>query len=222
MKFQKNITVADKAVMDYNGSIKRGSFAMNYEQQYIDYLVQFHADRDYFECHEIMEEHWKANPSSPYRKAWLGLIQVAVSLYHQRRGNQRGALLMMDSALTNLDGAPLEKLGLEPGKLMRLLEDRRRQLKLGSGPYSDMNLPLQDERLLQACLQRCEERGVRWMKTSNPADHFLTNKHTLRDRSGVIQERSRRLERKRLAREQLAAGQQAGRSGETARNQAQA
>ena len=30
-----------------------------YSQAYIDYLVHFHGDRDYFECHELLEEHWK-------------------------------------------------------------------------------------------------------------------------------------------------------------------
>ncbi|PAD68333.1 hypothetical protein CHH83_14265, partial [Bacillus sp. 7586-K] len=33
-----------------------------YDQEYIDFLVHFHCDRDYFECHEILEEHWKKDP----------------------------------------------------------------------------------------------------------------------------------------------------------------
>lgn len=30
-----------------------------YPAEYLEYLVYFHADRDYFECHEILEEYWK-------------------------------------------------------------------------------------------------------------------------------------------------------------------
>lgn len=30
-----------------------------YPTAYIKYLFHFHTDRDYFECHELLEEHWK-------------------------------------------------------------------------------------------------------------------------------------------------------------------
>lgn len=30
-----------------------------YPPEYIEFLYHFHCDRDYFECHEILEELWK-------------------------------------------------------------------------------------------------------------------------------------------------------------------
>lgn len=30
-----------------------------YPEAYIEYLAEFHGSRDYFECHELLEEHWK-------------------------------------------------------------------------------------------------------------------------------------------------------------------
>lgn len=52
-----------------------------YPKAYIEYLVHFHSDRDYFECHEILEEHWKQDGRN---KGWLVLIQTAVAFYHYR------------------------------------------------------------------------------------------------------------------------------------------
>ena len=32
---------------------------MVYPEAYIEYLMYFHGNRDYFECHEVLEEYWK-------------------------------------------------------------------------------------------------------------------------------------------------------------------
>ncbi len=61
-----------------------------YPKAYIDYLVEFHATRDYFECHEILEEYWKEDPPKKRKRYWVGFIQLAVALYHHRRQNTAG------------------------------------------------------------------------------------------------------------------------------------
>ncbi|KPC99353.1 hypothetical protein LR69_02339 [Geobacillus sp. BCO2] len=73
-----------------------------YPNAYIEYLVHFHSDRDYFECHEILEEHWKQDGRN---KGWLVLIQMAVAFYHYRRGNTSGALRLIRRARALLDEA---------------------------------------------------------------------------------------------------------------------
>ena len=60
---------------------------MNFPQKYIEYLVHFHGDRDYFECHEILEEYWKKIDNGNKESIWVGLIQLAVANYHHRRKN---------------------------------------------------------------------------------------------------------------------------------------
>ncbi|WP_260405419.1 DUF309 domain-containing protein, partial [Paenibacillus sp. 598K] len=63
-----------------------------YPDDYIQYLIEFHVTRDYFECHELLEEYWKEQPGDdPFYDTWVGLIQIAVSQYHHRRSNHRGA-----------------------------------------------------------------------------------------------------------------------------------
>ncbi len=74
-----------------------------YPTEYIQFLIHFHGDYDYFECHEILEEYWKTKPRGNRDDYLVGLIQVAVSLYHQRRTNWNGATKMMKSAITILE-----------------------------------------------------------------------------------------------------------------------
>ncbi|GJM74097.1 hypothetical protein HMSSN036_63130 [Paenibacillus macerans] len=60
---------------------------MSYEPLYVAYLVYFNRDRDYFECHEVLEELWLERDHDPLYK---GLLQVAVGLFHARSGNVSG------------------------------------------------------------------------------------------------------------------------------------
>lgn len=169
-----------------------------YPQELIEYMVYFHAQRDYFECHEVMEEFWKAEPESPNRQAWLGLIQLAVGLYHHRRSNLRGAIKMLTSAVGHLQEARLEKLGLEKEKLLRLLQLRLQQLHdQPEASYGDINIPIADPQLLQQCQLHAEQAGVVWGRASDLDNKELIHKHTLRDRSDVIRARRLEIEKRR-------------------------
>jgi hypothetical protein len=59
----------------------------------------------FFEAHEELELLWRATPPGPDREFLQGLIQLAVSLEHWRRGNPRGAWGQYQKALRRL--APL-------------------------------------------------------------------------------------------------------------------
>lgn len=73
-----------------------------YPLAYIEYLAHFHGSRDYFECHELLEAHWKLEQNHERKVIWHGLIQVAVASYHERRGNFAGAVKMMEQAVNRL------------------------------------------------------------------------------------------------------------------------
>lgn len=166
-----------------------------YPQPYLEYLVQFHAERDYFECHEILEEFWKSAPAAERQAVWVGLIQIAVGLYHQRRGNWRGAGKMLGSALNIIRQHPedIRRLGLDSAALTQLLEERLEEVRCGA-PYRSMTLPIQEEALRRAYEQACALRNVPVTRDSDMSDHYLLNKHMLRDRSDVYAERERQLE----------------------------
>lgn len=65
---------------------------------YIQYLAHFHGDRDYFECHETLEEYWKATDAGNKKSIWVALILLAVSTYHHRRNNFPGAIRTLTKA----------------------------------------------------------------------------------------------------------------------------
>lgn len=167
-----------------------------YPESYIQYLVHFHGDRDYFECHEILEEYWKSQPVREH--VWVGLIQLAVGLYHQRRGNFAGAHKMLKSSFSILRSIPevVTGLGLDPQELDRLLEMLVQHAAEGK-PYQMITLPIANQQLLARCQEQCEKEGFLFGQSSAPADESILHRHTLRDRSEVIREREQQLQRKR-------------------------
>jgi len=163
-----------------------------YPQAYKEYLLFFQAERDYFECHEVMEEYWKEHPDDERSRTYVGLIQMAVALYHHRRGNQAGARKMLDSALRNLEPQHVAALGLDDAALRERLTTRLAALDAEDGAaaaFADLDLPVRDAALLAECQAACAERGLEWGRPSELADAELVHKHTRRDRSDVIRER---------------------------------
>jgi predicted metal-dependent hydrolase len=167
-----------------------------YPEALVDYLVYFHADRDYFECHEILEEYWKSLPSETRSDLWVGLIQIAVGLYHHRRGNFVGAEKMINSAIKRLNAGELDRWGFAGKELIDRLIIRKKEIH-ERRPYEDMDLPLHSKRLLLVCESRCAERNVCWLSQSDLQNEFLIHKHKLRDRSEVLAEREAEIRRRK-------------------------
>jgi predicted metal-dependent hydrolase len=168
-----------------------------YPTALLDYLVHFHTDRDYFECHEILEDYWKSLPSEGKNSTWVGMIQIAVALYHQRRGNFAGAKKMLASAIQilseNADG--LAALGLSRDELLHRLQERLEAIEKNQA-YHSLDLPIADPALLERCQQFSAERGLVYGSPSNLEDSSICNKHLKRDRSDVIAKRAEELKRK--------------------------
>ncbi|MEH7380851.1 DUF309 domain-containing protein [Bacillus sp. JJ1533] len=165
-----------------------------YPQALIKYLIYFHCDRDYFECHEVLEDHWKEDPVHERKLYWVGLIQIAVSLYHYRRKNTAGASKMMKSALTicKKQRFELSQLGFHVDELIELLQKKLHDIDNGT-PYESINLPLTDKTLLSTCISKATQSGKSWGKTSDLSNEKLIHKHTIRDRSETIAERQKQL-----------------------------
>lgn len=58
-------------------------------------------DGQYFECHETLEALWKAE-RRPLRQLYQGVLQIGVALLHLERGNQRGAVRLLERGLNHL------------------------------------------------------------------------------------------------------------------------
>lgn len=176
-----------------------------YPREYIEYLVQFHGVRDYFECHEIMEEYWKKDSGSPMTPIWLGLIQVAVGLYHERRGNRVGALKMLESSLSHLYEEGMARVGIDGDAFTadireRIVRLKQHQAEPKEEPYRDMDISFADPDLDKLCADEAAKLSVPWIAPSDLSDEMTVHKHLRRDRSGVVRERLARLEEKRKLR----------------------
>ncbi len=165
-----------------------------YPQEYIEFLIHFHGDRDYFECHEILEEYWKQSDPGNKDSIWVGLILVAVSTYHHRRGNFNGAKRTLEKALRifEMHAHFLSKLGINGPDLLNLLNDRLLAMETRQA-YSSFSLPISDPSLLDSCLKTCQQRGLEWGKESDLTNDPLIHRHKQRDRTSVIEERYRML-----------------------------
>lgn len=122
---------------------------MAYEPLYLAYLVYFNRDRDYFECHEVLEELWLEKDKDPLYKA---LLQVAVGLYHFRNGNVRGGLIMMNRSHGVLGRYPGETLGINLAKLVQEVGLYASQLNhYAERPfaYYDLTIDITDPSLAQ-------------------------------------------------------------------------
>jgi uncharacterized protein len=175
---------------------RRSEAIMAYPESYIKYLCHFHGTRDYFECHEILEEYWKSKNQQEI--IWVGLIKIAVALYHHRRGNFNGAEKMMKNALKIVtdEKISIQKLGLEALELENILKKRLQEIQ-NKEKYYSLNLPITDDTLLQKCQNICQTLNVKWGDSSNENDPYLLHKHKLRDRSDVINERLQQLQFKK-------------------------
>lgn len=173
---------------------------MKYPNAYIEYLIQFHATRDYFECHELLEEYWKEQPQDPLSELWVACIQIAVAQYHERRRNYRGAQLMYQSALKKLAAQDSGQIGLEHERLAALLEARTAACK-AEAEYVDLSLPIADQQLLVFCQQLAEARGLVWLQASSALAEDVIHRHARRDRSDVIAARAAALAQRQQAAE---------------------
>ncbi|KAB2338376.1 DUF309 domain-containing protein [Cytobacillus depressus] len=162
-----------------------------YPQEYIDYLIHFHGDRDYFECHEVLEDYWKKVDPGNKSSIWVGLILFAVSNYHQRRGNISGAKRTLTKAIyiLQMNERHLADLGLDGEKLISDLEIRLQYLTKGR-VYSSYNFPIIDHSLISLCKKKCTQEEFIWCGNSDLKNQEIIHRHLLRDRSQVIQERN--------------------------------
>ena len=169
----------------------------NYPKEYLQFLAHFHGDRDFFECHELLEEHWKKEPADSRLEIWVSLIQAAVGMYHYRRGNAAGAVKSLEGALKRSDRSEIEHLGIDADAWIAMLEDAVRAVKAGE-PYRDRDIPLQDEALADQARRLCEElTGSAWGAPSRMDDEEIVHRHATRDRTEVIETRRKALAERR-------------------------
>ncbi|WP_438448622.1 DUF309 domain-containing protein [Gorillibacterium sp. sgz5001074] len=118
-----------------------------YERLYVEFVYYFNVERDYFECHEVMEELWLEEGRSP---VFQGLLQIAVGLYHYRNGNVSGSIKLFTQGIAKLENQPEILYGIRVGKLVE--ESRtyvEKLLRLEEEPFDfyDLDIEVTDPEL---------------------------------------------------------------------------
>ena len=97
----------------------------------LERAIDLFDEQRYFEAHEFLEYVWKA-PEVPdeERDFWKGVTQVAVGCCHIQRGNEAGAITLLERAASYLAPYPQAHAGIAAEALavnaLRLAADVRR------------------------------------------------------------------------------------------------
>lgn len=92
-----------------------------YDSLYVQYIYFFNVKKDYYECHEVLEELWLEQGRSTL---YQGLLQAAVALYHYRNDNLAGAVKLFQASIDKLEAHPNVILGIDLRKFIADCKDR--------------------------------------------------------------------------------------------------
>lgn len=118
-----------------------------YSYLYLLFLYHFNYSRDYYECHDVLEELWFETQRDTF---YQGLLQVAVGLYHFRWNNPTGAKLLMEGAVNKLQAYPKKMRGIDVDKIRRETEEYLHKLNsLEEEPFEfyDLTIDILDPEL---------------------------------------------------------------------------
>lgn len=73
---------------------------------------------EWFEAHEVWEDIWH-HAGGEKKQFYQGLIQLAVTIEHIRRGNPRGVVQVFESATRKFTGLPEKYMGIDITSLVQ-------------------------------------------------------------------------------------------------------
>jgi uncharacterized protein len=92
--------------------------------------IRLFNEHKFFEAHEVLEDVWRAAPHDS-KKFFQGLIQVAVALHHESRGNRVGAVSLLKRAARNLATYPEGFQGMHVPQLLQAISTCAEALEHG-------------------------------------------------------------------------------------------
>lgn len=158
---------------------------------YVAYCTYFNGNRDYFECHEVLEEYWKEIAPGDKDHVLVGLVQLATGMYHWRRGNYSGSARILTKSLHNLQQnrhsvflQPLDDRLLEQ-HIFQAIEAVEQQK-----PFQPFDLSITEPAFLETVASKIAALPL-------ADEDYLLHKHMLRDRSEVLEARMAKIAAKK-------------------------
>ncbi|MFN4280600.1 DUF309 domain-containing protein [Thermosynechococcus sp.] len=90
-------------------------------------IAQFNCG-EFYACHDTLEALW-LEAAEPERTFYQGLLQVAVACYHLRRGNRRGAILLLGEGRRRLQQCDPNFYGLDLTPFLAAVAELQGQLQ---------------------------------------------------------------------------------------------
>lgn len=117
---------------------------MKNKESYLKFIEIFQNERDFFECHEILEEIWVEETKCETRKhVAINLLLISVGLLHWRNKNFKGAVQVLENSLNNYEEVSflIEDLGIDSKELKDMIQDTIFKIKKQKY-YEELYLPL--------------------------------------------------------------------------------
>ena len=154
---------------------------------FVNFIVYFNRNQDYFECHEVLEEYWKSIPDSDKDHPLTAYILLSTGMYHWRRGNKLGASRTLNKAMTKFptflanypnytEEIDFDQLVYDVTKAVNRLEQN---LSFESFPITILSANIID-------LASKLEQSMTLLPFGSDS---VIHKHMLRDRSDILRER---------------------------------
>ncbi|WP_432355079.1 DUF309 domain-containing protein [Sporosarcina sp. A2] len=159
-----------------------------YHPLFVEFLVYFNGNQDYFEGHEVLEEYWKSIPGYNKSHPLTAYILLSTGMYHWRRGNSQGASRTIDKAflrLSTLDSKfELYKNEVDFQQLLKDIDHARNEIALGKS-FHAIEIKLLSPYLLELVQTKKEQLLLLTFGSDD-----VIHKHMLRDRSDILKLRN--------------------------------
>ncbi len=163
---------------------------------FVNFIVYFNENQDFFECHEVLEEYWKEFTDRTKQHPLVGYILLSTAMYHWRRGNTIGAGRSLKKAISRLEKVSKEHPSFSEGIN---IENLVKNSKLASHqidnerPFSTFAIEITSPKL-HSLIKEIKPS----MDLLPYGSDEVIHKHMLRDRSDILREREKRKRQGRM------------------------
>ena len=154
---------------------------------FIEFIVYFNKNQDFFECHEVLEEYWKSLPDGTKDHPLTGYILLSTGMYHWRRGNKIGGLRTLKKAKVKFDATqetfPDFMDGIDFNNMCHKLKQAILNIE-NNQPFTSFSIVVTSETIIS--LVNETESQIELLPFGSDA---VIHKHMLRDRSSILRKR---------------------------------
>lgn len=153
---------------------------------FIEFIVYFNENEDYFECHEVLEEYWKSLENRTKAHPLTAFILLSTAMYHWRRDNFDGAYRTLRKAQKNFATFSEQTAYYELLDFTQLQNDIKTSLVQLSSQNTFQPFKIC---ICSSDLQLIVDRKKPVMSLLAFGSDSIIHKHMLRDRTDILKER---------------------------------